>query len=277
MPSHVSLLMQMVTDPEDLTVAQPHSGGWSEGTWVDFNITSSDVRIRQWATKRAVLLPLEAAIIGFRIARYTISGNKLLPAGTATGKFLYPGNSRYRTDLPQVGLEFSAKTANGPNTSRFVLRCIPDQFMVRGEYQPDAAFKRAVTEFTNGHASGFENSFGFIGRDLSLASARVLSIQGGVVQLDGPIGAVGGTDWMRLNRVYDIDGKPVKGTFRIESIAAGNLYTVTGLAGVSANASGTARVDKVKYFDYSEVVPTRAVVKKVGRPFEAYRGRGSKR
>ena len=37
--------------------------------------------------------------------------------------------------------------------------------------------------------------------------------------------------------------------------------------------SGTARLDKISYFRYSTLIPSRCVIRKVGRPFQQYRGR----
>lgn len=275
MITRVSLLFQVTTSPLDRTSASPHSGGWSEQFYINGQLASGSESIRTLAQSRAAILPSEAACIGARFAYYNINANKLFPSGTATVKFQFRGNPNYTTDLPQVALEMSGSTLSGPNTSRFRLRCIPDSVMVGGEFQPDASFRRLLTVYSN-NLSNF-NNLGFIGRNLSLPSARVLSIAGNTVTLDGSIGAVLGTDYMRFNRVLDITGVPVQGVYRIVNFAAPGTYTVAGLEQRTAGPNGTARVDQLSFFDYSTIVPVRAVVKKVGRPFENYRGRASKR
>jgi hypothetical protein len=168
-----------------------------------------------------------------------------------------------------------AGTATGqPNSSRFTLRGIPDSQMTRGEYQPDSGYKSLVTQFCNQLSN---NAWAFLGRDLSKPSQKVMSIAGNVVTLQGAIGAVAMTDYMRFRRVYDDLGKPVTGSFLIQTIV-GNAYTLAGFDGATLTApSGTARVDAIRLCDFGTVAPSRAVVRKIGRPFASYRGRQSKR
>jgi hypothetical protein len=237
-------------------------------------LTSGDDRIRQLGRKRANLLPTQAAVVGFRVSTYNLVGNKILPTGSSTGKVQYPGLSGYDTDLPQVALEMSGKTAAGPNSSRFVLRCIPDSMMTYGEYQPTPAFKTKVTVFTNALV---DDGWGFVGRDLSKTRATVVSIAGNVVTLAAPIGVVFGTDYVIFNRVIDDADRPVKGSF-FAVVGPAPTYTLQGLSGHNmGQPSGTARVDAVALYAFASILPSRAVVKKVGRPFESYRGRQSKR
>lgn len=275
MLSRVSWLFQVTTNPADTSAAIPHTGGWSEQLWTGNQIPSSSPSIRTVANSRAQLLPREASIVGARIAYYDIEGNKLMPRGSTTVKFSYPGSAGYRTDLPQVSLEMNATTDAGPNASRFRLRCIPDVVMIGGEYQPDSSFKRLVTTYCN-LISGV-TSLGFIGRNLTNPTARVLSVAGNTVTLDGSISAVVGSSYLRFNRTIDVLGIPIQGTYRIVNFVAPGTYTVVGLDNRTANNSGTARVDALQFFDMNQVNPVRAVIKKVGRPFESYRGRASKR
>jgi hypothetical protein len=275
MYGRLSLLMQVTTDPTNLVDAASHTGGWSEGIWFPVAITDPLALVNPYVAVRAPLLPNGATIVGWRVANFDVLGNKLIPAGTSTGKLNVPGSSSALTDLPQVALELSGASAGGPNTNRMTLRCIPDSMMVHGEYQPTTAFKRKVGEFCNQLTLG--GGAGFVGRDKSRPSQRVESIAANVVKLGGSIGAAPGTDYMRFNRVRDTQGNPIEKVVKVIAFVAPGTYTVEGLDGITAGNSGTARTDALKFFDLSSLVPVRAVVRKIGRPFAAYRGRASKR
>ncbi len=273
MPTRLTNIFQVTTAPANLALARAHTGGWSESFWTNLSPAAYNPIWAWQQQKRAILLPATAAIVGYRTQEYTISGNKLLPGGAASGRQNLPGGSSRITDLPQVSLMLNCATAGSPNTSRLILRGIPDDVMEGGEYQPNAAFQAAVTQLINSMV-GF--NFGFVGRDLSQASVRVLKIAVNLITVDQIPGtglAVG--DFVRLHRVYDDNNNPVKGAFPVTAIA-GNVLTVAGLDATLTRPSGTLRKDLLQLFSYRSMQPIRAVVKKVGRPFEQYRGRRSK-
>jgi hypothetical protein len=269
-----NLLMQMTTDPDDRASAQQHSGGWSEGFWLQGLYTPTATGIRSIAEKRARLLPAQAAIIGVRIGYYNIDGNKVLPSGSATGRLNFPGRSTLKTDLPQVALLMKGTTAASANTSSFFLRCMPDDIMKGGEYQPTTSFRNAVSQYCDEIANSA--NLGFIGRDLTRPTARVLGIVGNVVTLSADIGAAQNS-FLRFIRTRDDGGKPIKGTYRILTVTNPTNLVVENLNATMTRANGLARIDAIAFYDFNAVGPKRAVTRKVGRPFEAYRGRQSKR
>lgn len=273
MLTRFTFLMQITTAPPNKVDASPHTGGWSESFWVDGIVPTNAAAVQTLLTKRALLLPSQGSIVGVRNAQYDISGNKLIPKGASTAKVNFPGNSSLETDLPQVSLEMAATATGAPNNTRFNLRGIPDVMMSYGEYQPTTAFKAAVTQFGTALLAGF----GFVGRDLSLASQKVNSIAGSNITTLGALGAVVGTDFVIFKRVYDDAGNPVKGSFLVTNALAGNIYTLAGFGPVTMTTpSGLARVDKIAFYTYQTITPARAVVRKIGRPFASYRGRQSK-
>lgn len=274
MPGRVSLLFSVTTQAANAGVAVPHSGGWSESHWVNTpaNVTLAD--IEALAQPRANLLSSLASITGYRIQTFTLVGNKMIPEGSRSGRILIPGGSQAGLNMPQDGLSIFMTAAGAVNVSRQVLRGMPDDYIVNGEYSPNVGYSSRVRTYIN---ALINQAWKFVGRDRSVPNARVLAIANGVVTLAGNVGGVANTSFLRLNRVFDANNRPVKGTFLITAIA-GNLYTVSGLGTTSVTVpSGTARIDQLAVFQYGAGTVGRTVVRKIGRPFEQYRGRASRR
>jgi len=269
-----SLLMTLTTEPTDRSVAVSHSGGWSETQWANYN-QLADVRrdMLILAPERARCLPKNASVVGYRAQVFTISGNKVLPGGTSSGAFQYPGNTDNDGDIPQLALMCKGPSRTTTNISRFAMRAIPDAMVKNGEYAPTAIFKRYVESYL---VSLKSMNFGFVGRDLSQLARRVVGITAGVVTVDDAAGLAEG-QYVILRRVVDDSGNPVSGSFRILSVV-GNALTLAGMGnGVFAGNSGTLRKDGLAYFNFDFPTVARVVVRKIGRPFEQYRGRASKK
>lgn len=270
----LSNIFTVTTTPADASAARSHSGSWSEEFWLNIDPSIYAAVIQDVRVKRAALLPKQAAITGIRIATFSMDGNRLLPIGSSTGHILINGNAARETDIPQLALSLSIRGAGGLNFSRPVLRCMPDDQFKFGEYQPDRTYDVLVRNFVD--AFGSSSVFGFVGRDKSQASVRVLAIVGGVLTTASAIVGFGNGDFIRLNRVIGDDGNPVKGTFSATSTAPG-VYTLVGYDGPDVSRpSGTARRDRLAFFNNNGGTIGRATVKKIGRPSEPYRGKRSR-
>lgn len=114
MLTRYELIMQVTTAPANPTAATQRTGGWSEGFWSSSGYTNPAVALMIYAQLRSNLLPKTAAVVGWRSAGYTISGNKLLPQGTSGGKFFVPGFGGWTVDVPQAALEIFRK-CGGPH------------------------------------------------------------------------------------------------------------------------------------------------------------------
>ena len=275
MPYRMTVLYTVTTNPTNRGFANPHSGGWSESFWTNANQSGAIAFVNAIAQNRASTLPSQASAFGYRVQNFTIVGNKLLPGGAVTGKVQFAGNATYSTDVPQMALMVNFSTSGGINNTRPVLRCLPDSVVSGGEYQPDQGFNNLMAAYLN--FISIANGVGWVGRDLSLGSVRVIAFNAGVLTVSAAIPGVGVGDFVRLNRVYSTLGFPVKGAYQVTAINGVN-YTLGNPPNATVIApSGTARKDALLFFDINNGVPNRAVVRKVGRPFEQYRGRRSKR
>ena len=213
-------------------------------------------------------------MIGFRIGNFTILQNKFIPDKTASGKLNYPGSPGLTADQPQTGLTISLTSGDASNTARTVLRGIPDEMVEGGEYSPEGTFKtnvqKLMDEFT-------DKGWKFAGRVLSNPTVNIVSIAGNVVTLQGAIGAVANVSSVRFLNAKVDGGASISGAYLVTGVA-GLTVTLAGYTGGNMSVpSGKMRVDQVNVFDITDAEPSRICVRKVGRPFEGYRGRQSSR
>jgi hypothetical protein len=270
----VSMIFNVSTVPTDPAFAQTHTGGWSESFWRSSPLASDDPIVTRLVTARAAILPATAAITGLRFGLYDLTLNRLVPQGSNTGGTRRPGVATWKTDLPQASLQMTGKTDAGANTSHFNVRCIPDMFIVGGEYYPSASFVTAMANFSS---TLINDGWCFLGRDLSKPLQRVSALALSVLDI-GYINFATNNSYLRFYRAYDTGGNPVKGAYRIVSQDNLGKYTLAGISGnIAVVNSGFVREDLLKLFQFTNVSVSRAKVKKIGRPSEGYRGRASRR
>jgi hypothetical protein len=268
-----SMILDLTTVPVDPTVASAHIGGWSESHWRTDLIDPQVGAFKTLMDKRAACLPKNAAIVGYRVAAFDVRGNKLYPGATSAGRVRFPGIYD-NGDIPQMALSLSGSSGTA-NSSRFNIAAIPDTFVTGGEYNPDSSMVRNVRNFGK---SLVDNAWGFLGRDLTQPSQKLLGIAAGVVITDGTQVLFPGTDSLRFNKVRDVNGKPVSGAFFIDASPSANHYHLVGLDNqIVAGPNGSVRRDLIIFAGYTSVTPGRIKVRKIGRPSEQYRGRRSKR
>jgi len=278
MPVRQTLLFAVTTQVKDPTQATPHSGGWSESFWVPGAAFSALGVFQTWATTRALLLSGLASIIGFRQQLYTIAGNKLLPGGSGSGSFFYPGNYAGDLNAPQDSLQLNFLVSGQPNSIRHRIAAVPDTVISGGEFNGDTTYQGYLTNYFGKIIS---LGFGAVTRDLSKPDATVRSITGGVITTNTSTGAAL-TNYIRLRRVRDVNGDPVEGTFLVTGLVSnvdGSVsYTVVPAPTQTVSTpNGTARLDLLVFNALSSGSLSRLVVRKIGRPFSGYRGRRSKR
>ena len=280
MSSKVTLIFQLTTSPVDLTLAIPHTGGWTESYWQGANIPSTFPAIAALVNARAALLPQGAAIVGVRVGLYTLAENKFIPNGASTGPVFAPGVQNNSSDVPQMALLCGSTSNEGPNQAKFVLRGIPDGMVQGGEYRPDTAFKGAVTRFFNALTSG---GWEFLGRVLANPTVRLYSIQAsltaGHVKLQGDPSIYSINKYVRLLRVRDNDGLPIKGAYQMTStyVDGSGFDIAVKDDTIRSTTGGFMRLDQIGLFAFTQPTFKRVSVRKVGRPYESYRGRASKR
>lgn len=273
MPFRYSIAFHFASDPKIKSQARPHAGGWTEQIWSASRVDVAGGAMDTLLNTRANFLPIQATIIGVRIAEFEIDGNKLIPKGSGFVKTVFPGTGEFSTNVPQDCMKFSGGGDGVSNRVKYTARCFPDEGIENGEFNGNALIKTRCTSFAN---KLVKDNWKTIGRDLSQPLVRIDNITNGVMVGIGLGGVVQG-DFIRLIRVKDTNGDPVKGVFRIATIA-GSAITLSGIdTAITVRNSGHFRKDAIALVAYASLAIDRVGVKKIGSPLEKYVGRQSKR
>jgi hypothetical protein len=262
-------LFQLATNTSDPTAVARRLGGWSESYYrPDADIGSTLItNFNTLCQRRAALLPSGAVIVGQRF-------QVVNPAGTSqTAARRYPGTAGTQADVPQMALLCRAPAQSAANIRPLILRGIPDARVVEGEYSPSSGFTTAIESFFSWLSANWQ----FHGRDLSANTVPIYSIDAlGVATLEANTTAVLGS-MVRVLRTTDVNKDQVGGRFRVSAAASSTQITLQGWT-LGACKGGRLRVDADTYLTIgSPISISRVITRRVGRPFEQYRGRQSKK
>jgi len=253
-----------------------HIAGWSESMMYN----GDDVALLQQLLNSgneiaAGLLPARAALLGGGAA---VIGVRLYQGGAGKGQsfsFSFPGIAGAETDIPQAALLCKGASVGSLAVRRFTLRGVPDVQIAFGEFSPTVAYATAVRTYFNALTN-----FGFLAFDPGAATPAVFKVTaaGLVTMVASPqpftVGQI-----VVINRT--LDATQIQRTFRGMVAAIGPLPGQFTLADwdLGATTGGTA-TRKVKiFFGFAGGLTTvsRVVTRRVGRPFEQYHGRRSKK
>ena len=218
---------------------------------------------------RARLLPVQSGIVGQRYQQLDPKGR------SQSGASRFPGSSGILNDVPQMALLCKIPTSDGLRIRQLVLRGIPDARVVNGEYQASQQFRADLQNFFN-VLSGFSmRSLG-----LGLTNSKTGSIDASGLftsSFDLPVYAVG--DRIRFENFQNATGQRFFGNSTVKSVGPGPNQLVVQNWTLGALTGGRIfRYDpSYPFLDGSLASISRIVVRKVGRPFDQYRGRSSNR
>jgi hypothetical protein len=256
-------------------VGRAHVGGWSETVYLGgTDVQDFLARLRGGGPygsgllpARAALLPQSARIIGVRI--YQVGGGKAQAFPVA-----FPGSSGLVTDVPQAAILCKGGNYAGGVSRRWTVRCIPDSQISSGEFSPSGAFQSAVQTYFNQMAW-----MQFLASDLTNPVGQIFSIDDtGKVTLRG-VSTFAVNDILIFNRLVTNTGLS-----RLEAVVTGigpqpTQFSIGGWPAGTTATGGTCTVKSKSYYnlDVGLSAVVRAVVRKIGRDSEPYRGRRSKR
>ena len=260
--------------------------GFSESVWFDSDDVASCLTAlneggpgsRGLLRTRAILLPSGGVLK--EVLLYSGGAGR----GQSNAVNL-PGQSG-PTDLPNMALLLSTRSSTG-KTRRWFLHCIPDAFVVTGEYQPTIAFRDAMQEYFQSLAY-----FSFRTTLSTPASATIVNIvsvpavppatlptalvtvqaigaltQGMDVNLSGLVPPVGPNVSVSGQWIASVPGanQLILNNWTQGNFQDGKIQQIAS----QSNAFGGINQG------YSQIV--RAATRKVGRPFGGFVGRASRR
>ena len=273
------MILQMTTEPGAGSNVLAHAGGWSESHWINSTLEPSSAIINNLLRARAWLLPRTAAVVGYRLASYTLDGAKVIPSGAQTVRQKIGPNPAEVTDIPNMSLTISGTGNTLANATRFAIKCVPDRLVVGGEYVNDPSWSQLLSTYLGLLT---RNSWGFVGRDAGATAMRVKGIANGTITLFANASVYTVGTWLTLSRVIDDNGSVVRGTYQIAERIDTNpdkQYRMVGLDStrVVSTPNGSVKSTVLSFNAYSNLNAVRIGVRKIGAPFEKYRGRASKR
>jgi hypothetical protein len=288
----VVTLIQLQTTPPRYTApelnytARSHIAGFSEVLWwFDDNVSNLQQALQKGINGQVGLLPARAQLLP---TSGTIVGVRLYSGGAGRGQSLaysYPGTANYNTDIPQMALLVKAGNAGSTATRRFTIRAIPDLFVEYGEFSPSDTYKQRLTDY-------FGALGNFVFNALNPANAKVKAFTIAPVAFAGPPARTDGqvtlvqnavpfqpNTVVRISRALDANGIARSGDFTISQIGPiqGQFNVMYWPYGFCTGGTVSARAYGLYGISPSLCAVERVVVRKVGRPFEQYRGRRSKR
>jgi hypothetical protein len=264
------------SDRPDATVHRV--GGWSESWYIEgSDVADVERRCLDYCIARAQMLPTGAAIIGQRYQQVDPG-----IGASQTRNIRYIGGL-VLCDVPQMALLVRQLGSSGSRRRMIEFRGIPDAYVIRGEYTPSDTFERAVANvMTNIHGgynpAGRYNQGPFQMRVRSrtaLLAVDNIADNGAITWVADP--ALPNGTLVRPYRMKNTAGKSVQGVYKY-------LTGVTPITGkLLAWNKGTVIGQNMRVVAYGWEALTggyyvqRATLHKVGRPFELYVGRVSRR
>jgi len=257
----VTFLYQQSTDARRV-------GGWSENWYLDADEATATRGAGDYIRRRGALLCGQASCVGFRLQ--VLGGrSKMVLVNT-------PGPITSGQDIPQMALNCRVSAQGVPNVKYFQLRGLPDANVIGGDFVPVGGFGAAFSAFGS---CLWNNSFRFRVRSAAIAPVQVISIDAnGNFVLGGNL-TFGVGAYIQILRVRTVTGANASGTFYVDVATDSRRGRFIGWQGGVVTLSGTARVYSTDYVlvANSSLESLRVTTRKVGRPFDMYRGRRRRR
>lgn len=288
MPCQVKLIFQVTTRTNaDSPVAR--TGSWTESFWHtsnDLGVVAAAVQApggdasASVISKRCRLLPEAAAIVAFRLQGYDFPNFVPLPVGPSFPKRLRaPGAFEGDQDIPQMGCQLSMAFVNQPVRTQYVLRCLPDALVRGGELDfGDTNYGTRIQEYTRALAANFGSIIILrVGNDPS--RIRRVTADGTLHGLT-PVRGFAAGQKADVRHSRDACGKRRGGIFIVDAVNADGTIKLRGWPPEYGQTTGGSVIayarDWVAY-DANRSRYVRAVPRKIGLPFDRYRGKQKRR
>lgn len=265
--SRLTMLLEMTTGT-DTSGGIRRNGGWSESYYFPTVLSAGDIGFFEiFCLYRAALLPKSARIVGQRY-------QQILPKGaTSTGGLVIPGNPNYRTDIPQMAVLIRTPSDTAPNISHRKLACIPDQFVLDGEFLPDANYTGLLNLYFNEARNWY-----FLASNKASTSFPIFNIAG-----DGTLTTTVPHTFVAGQTVHVSRALLPNGTFQSDDYMLTNPITAQAMKLTlwPAGLTTTGGTVSLPTFLFAKMTNggkvNRVTTRKIGRPFTGFVGRVGKK
>lgn len=222
------------------------------------------------ASARAVILPTQCDIVGYRVQQVSP-----LPVGPSDSDTLSYRGLDVRTDMPQVSIRVRLKGLATTNFRVQVVRCIPDEYILNGEFTPTQQFQNKVDSFVAA-LSGWS----FKAKDKDQNKIPIIEITiAGVVETGVAHALIEGNK-VQIGRGRTIASrKSFAGVFRVSKVTDATHFTIDPYLIPLIVRGGYCQKLLTIYpgIDTINSKVGKSTTKKVGRPFDVFIGRQSGR
>lgn len=243
------------------------AAGWSESVYTaddPFGVGAAKASALYIA--RSALLSTECTIVGIRSSvKNPRNSAKVL-------RLAFAGTSGLKCDLPTLSA-YGAVVGSTGNRLKIVLRGLPDDYCVQGEFSGSPDITPAWNRYCAALA-GYQQSV----RDVAATQADILVIDAnGNVRTQQPMTGIQANDKVRVLRAITAQKKSPSGLYVVDAVTDEKHFKLLNWPQVACTG-GTVRFNATTLATYpvagyNLIEPT---TKKCGKPFFSYRGRARK-
>lgn len=274
------------------TSAQTRTAGWKEKFMVNaasIDAAKSIVNAGKAGGGRVGLLHLRGQLLPETaiMSKYTLQlfdarpgvGEYAIGARVTDRDFFRKGVPGVKTDFPQQAVLLSMFLSGGhPQTIRFPLRCVPDDNVRNGEWQPIPSYAEAVAlylrELEEAYGSYVDDRITDDGKGRKIES---ISADGLVTYFGGPM-SVAQNDVVKITKTTNSDGKQKGGLSGVAGVEPDENIVAVYDWERGETTGGTVRKWTRLYATFAKNTgkPVKQMTRKVGSPKD-YRGTNRRR
>lgn len=241
----------------------------------ELNSASLTAKWNRLCNARAALMPGNVSIVGGRFQ--TVD-----PIGGSKGfDTVFPPPTTTSCDQPTSALQFTVRSPTTQNQRSVIIRAIPDNRTLNGEYVPSPAYNTALRAYF----AVLMADWGFRGLDRTILPIKIISIDAdGIVTTAANHGLLENDNAMVMSAIRP-NGRKVTDQVVVQAPVTARTFKIfvprLGRDEPTPALLGTqrGRVRKIAFgfkqffINDDEIIHPRLIARKVGKPFFGYVGR----
>lgn len=264
-----------ISQPSINYVGKQRTGGWSESLYGPDSIADV-IKLLTGPPPSGVLFPLLQARANILGSSASIIGARLYKGGAGKGQLLKVGfnGTNGVSDQPGTAVEISATSNTTGQSRRWITAGWADLDVKGGEWSPEGDTPTRVAQYFAALGNG-----GWLAQTNTNQVSLFSISSGGAVTTLSPHSFTVGSIVTIKNTTLDNANQRIGGRFVVSAIGPlGTNFTITGWNN-SASSGGTASIvgNAFQAFSGCTLSVSKSTQRKIGRPFDSYRGKKSKR